>query len=138
MLTVDVVVVVVVVTSVTDDFSCIEGGGLDEVVLAPLVVGLTLRLEQLSPVSSSTPFRTKVFSPDIELVSSSSLTLVDDDDGAPLPLSSSLSALVNASSVFDGGASGILNESLLVAVEAITVVQGPRRLPLRKILSVGS
>jgi len=119
------------------DFSWINGGGLDDVVLAPLVVGLTLRLEQLSPVSSSTPFLTKVFSPDIEFVSSSSLTLVDDDDGAPLPVSVSFSD-VNVSSVFDGGASGILNEFNFVAAFGVTVVYVPRRLPLRKILSAGS
>ena len=107
-------------------------------VLPPLVVGLTLRLEQLSPASSSTPFLTRVFSPDIEFVSSSSLTLVDEDEGAPLPLSRSLSVLVNDSSAFDGGASGILNESLLLAAAGITVVQGPRRFPLRSIRSAGS
>lgn len=121
------------------DFSCIDGGGLDDVVLAPLVVGLTLRLEQLSPVSSSTPFLTRVFSPDIELVSSSSLTLVDDDDGAPPPFSESFS-VCNISSVLDGGASGTLNEfDFVVAVGlGVTVVYVPRRLPLRKILSAGS
>lgn len=118
-------------------FSWIEGGGLDEVVLAPLVVGLTLRLEQLSPVSSSTPFLTKVFSPDMELVSSSSFTLVDDDDGAPLPVSVSFS-VVDVSSVFDGGASGILNEFDFVAAFAVTVVYVPRRFPLRRIRSAGS
>jgi len=119
------------------DFSWINGGGLDDVVLAPLVVGLTLRLEQLSPVSSSTPFLTKVFSPDIEFVSSSSLTLVDDDDGAPLPVSVSFSD-VNVSSFFDGGASGILNESDFVVALGVTVVYVPRRLPFRKIRSAGS
>jgi len=120
------VVVVVVV------FSWINGGGLDDAVLAPLVVGLTLRLEQLSPVSSSTPFRTRVFSPDIEFVSSSSLTLVDDD-AAPLPVSWTLS-VERLSSVFDGGASGILNRSAFdAAVEYV-----PRRLPFRNIRSAGS
>ncbi len=126
-----------VVADDTIDFSCINGGGLDDVVLAPLVVGLTLRLEQLSPVSSSTPFLTKVFSPDMEFVSSSSLTLVDDDDSAPLPVSLSFSAF-NISSVFDGGASGILNEFDLVVALGVTVVYVPRRFPLRKILSAGS
>ena len=117
--------------------SCIDGGGLDDVVLVPLVVGLTLRLEQLSPVSSSTPFLTRVFSPDIEFVSSSSLTLVDEDDGAPLPVSFSFS-VDKFSSVFDGGASGILNEFDLVVEFGVTVVYVPRRLPFRKILSAGS
>lgn len=118
-------------------FSWMEGGGLEEVVLAPLVVGLILRLEQLSPVSSSTPFLTNVFSPDMELVSSSSFTLVDDDDGAPLPVSVSFS-VVDVSSVFDGGASGILNELDLLAAFGVTVVYVPRRFPLRRILSAGS
>lgn len=129
--------VVVIVANDSIDFSWIEGGGLDDAVLAPLVVGLTLRLEQLSPVSSSTPFRTKVFSSDIELVSSSSLTLVDDDDGAPLPVSWTLS-VDRFSSDFDGGASGILNESDLVAAFGVTVVYVPRRFPFRRILSAGS
>ena len=116
-----------------------DGGGLDEVVLPPLVVGLTLRLEQLSPVSSSTPFLTRVFSPEIEFVSSSSLTLVDEDDGAPLPESSNFSdGMSIVSSDFDGGASGILKESLFVVLGLGTVVYGPRRLPLRRIRSVGS
>jgi len=106
-----------VVIDGTIGFSWIDGGGLDDVVLAPLVVGLTLRLEQLSPVSSSTPFLTKVFSSEIEFVSSSSLTLVDDDDGAPLPVSISFSVVV--SSVFDGGASGILNEFDFVVAHGI-------------------
>ena len=120
------------------DFSCIDGGGLDDVVLAPLVVGLTLRLEQLSPVSSSTPFRTRVFSSDMELTSSSSLTLVDDDEGAPPPVSVSFS-IGKLSSDFDGGASGILNEfDFDDAALGVTVVYIPRRLPLRKIRSVGS
>lgn len=73
----------------------------------------------------------------MELVSSSSLTLVDDDDGAPLPFSVSLSVL-DISSVFDGGASGILNELDLLAAFGVTVVYVPRRLPLRRILSAGS
>lgn len=127
-------VVVVVDDSIV--FSWIDGGGLDDAVLVPLVVGLTLRLEQLSPVSSSTPFRTRVFSPDIEFVSSSSLTLVDDD-GAPLPVSWTLS-VERLSSVFDGGASGILNGSGFGVVDGVTVVYVPRRLPFRNILSAGS
>ena len=122
--------------------SWMEGGGLEEVVLPPLVVGLTLRLEQLSPVSSSTPFLTSVFSPDMELVSSSSFTLVDDDEGAPLPPSTNLSAWFDVSSPFDGGASGILKASPRVAAAAaaleVTVVYGPRRFPLRRMRSAGS
>jgi hypothetical protein len=73
----------------------------------------------------------------MELVSSSSLTLVDDDDGAPLPLSLSFSAL-NISSFFDGGASGILNEFDLLVALGVTVVYVPRRFPLRRIRSAGS
>jgi hypothetical protein len=65
------------------------------------------------------------------------LTLVDDDDGAPLPVSLSFSVF-NISSVFDGGASGILNESDFVVALGATVVYVPRRFPLRKILSAGS
>lgn len=131
---------VVVVVAVDDSivFSWINGGGLDDAVLVPLVVGLILRLEQLSPVSSSIPFRTRVFSPDIELVSSSSLILVDDDDAAPLPVSWILS-VERLSSIFDGGASGILNGSDLDDDDDdVTVEYVPRRLPFLNILSAGS
>lgn len=73
----------------------------------------------------------------MELVSSSSFTLVDDDEGAPLPVSVNFS-VVDVSSVFDGGASGILNEFDFVAALAVTVVYVPRRFPLRRIRSAGS
>ena len=109
-------------------------GGLDEVVLVPLIVlGLTLRLESLSPVSSSPVVidRINVFSPLIEFVSSSSLVEL-------LVVDTSFSILVELWSFFEGGASGILNDLLLVVELGVTVIFDPRRFPLRKIRSLGS
>ncbi len=100
----------------SEEFSLLfDNGGLDDVVLIPLVVGLTLRLESLSPVSSS-----------------SFIFL----DGGTI----SFSLVVNVSSAFDdgGGVSGILNDLVFVVELGVTVALDPRRLPLRKIRSVDS
>ncbi len=88
-----------------------DRGGLEDVVLIPLVVGLTLRLESLSPVSSS--------------------SFVDD--------AASFSLVGDMRSALQGtGVSGILNDRVLVVELGVTVVLEPRRLPLRKVRSLDS
>lgn len=108
-----------VVAVVVDGFSLVfDNGGLDDAVLIPLVVGLTLRLESLSPVSSSSG---RLF-----------------EDGTRI--FSLVFVFVNeiSSVLEDVGVLGSLNDRVFVAELGVTVVLDPRRLPLRRIRSLES
>ena len=125
---------IVVVVSDDNWFSVVvDSGGLDDVVLAPLVIGLRLRFESLSPISSSWSARllfvVVCFSSFKEFASSSSVTFTDDGRTLDVP-----------SSVFanNGGVGGILNDWFLLVELGVTVVLDPRRFPLRKIRSLES